>query len=211
MDGAYTINGTVQQESDKVINQGHDFANTTITSNGTIDVKGLIENSIGSKEGDGTGLLSIASQNGVNILNRLDEFGQQAATINTIGTTTIENNTANGIVVVGLMKNEGTTNITNNADGGITIADTGVVSNTNGEAINITNNAGDLTISEKGQVIADGTSGIINVKNTENAGKFSIVGLIKHFGKGDVNVTAQSSSGLDIVSTGKIAATDGNI
>lgn len=211
MDGSYTINGTIQQESDKVINQGHDFANTTITSNGTVDVKGLIENAKGKKEEDSTGLLNITSQNGVNILNKLDEKGVQTATIDALGNTTIKNETAGGIVVEGLMQTEGTSNLTNDAEGGITIKDTGIVSNTNGGELNITNNAGNLTITEKGQVIADGTSGIINVKNTENAGKFSIAGLIKHSGKGDVNVTAQSASGLDITSTGKVAATEGNI
>ena len=211
MDGSYTTNGTIQQESDKVINQGHDFANTTITSNGTVDVKGLIENAKGKKEEDSTGLLNITSQNGVNILNKLDEKGVQTATIDALGNTTIKNETAGGIVVEGLMQTEGTSNLTNDAEGGITIKDTGIVSNTNGGELNITNNAGNLTITEKGQVIADGTSGIINVKNTENAGKFSIAGLIKHSGKGDVNVTAQSASGLDITSTGKVAATEGNI
>lgn len=211
MDGSYTINGTIQQESNKVINQGHDFANTTITSNGTVDVKGLIENAKGKKEEDGTGLLNITSQNGVNILNKLDEKGVQTATIDALGNTTIKNETAGGIVVEGLMHTEGTSNLTNDAEGGITIKDTGIVSNTNGGELNITNNAGDLTVTEKGQVLADGTSGIINVKNTENAGKFSIAGLIKHSGKGDVNVTAQSASGLDITSTGKVAATEGNI
>lgn len=209
MDGQYTINGTVQQESDKVINQGSNFANTTIVSNGTVDVKGLIENSKGWKEGDELGQLNITSQNGVNILNRRDEKGSQVATIDAVGNTNIKTENKKGIVVEGLIKTEGTANLTNDAEDGITIADTGVVSHKNGE-LNITNNKGDLTISEKGQVIAEET-GNINVKNTENAGKFTIAGLIKHFGKGNVNITAQSNSGLDIVSTGKVAAVDGNI
>lgn len=209
MDGQYTINGTVQQESAKIINQGSNFANTTIASNGTVDVKGLIENSKGWKEGDELGQLNITSQNGVNILNRRDEKGSQIATIDAVGNTNIKTENKKGIVVEGLMKTEGTANLTNDAEEGITIEDTGVVSHKNGE-LNITNNKGDLTISEKGQVIAEET-GNINVKNTENAGKFTIAGLIKHFGKGNVNVTAQSNSGLDIVSTGKVAATDGNI
>lgn len=203
MDGKYTINGTIQPESANVINQGHNFANTEITSNGTIDVKGLIENAKGKKDGDSTGLLNIASKNGVNILNKLDEKGTQIATIDAVGQTAIKNETAGGINVEGLINQDGSVEITNHASGGITIAETGFVNNTNGTTT-VTNTSGKLTVKNGGKIVNN--NGQTIVKNS-GAGGMEIAGLVNNK-KGETTVE-NTNAALKITETGKVENNNG--
>lgn len=203
MDGKYTINGTIQPESANVINQGHNFANTEITSNGTIDVKGLIENAKGKKDGDSTGLLNIASKNGVNILNKLDEKGTQIATIDAVGQTAIKNETAGGINVEGLINQDGSVEITNHASGGITIAETGFVNNTNGTTT-VTNTSGKLTVKNGGKIVNN--NGQTIVKNS-GAGGMEIAGLVNNK-KGETTVENTNAT-LKITETGKVENNNG--
>lgn len=203
MDGKYTINGAIQPESANVINQGHNFANTEITSNGTIDVKGLIENAKGKKDGDGTGSLNIASKNGVNILNKLDEKGTQIATIDAVGKTAIKNETAGGINVEGLINQDGSVEITNHASGGITIAETGLVNNTNGTTT-VTNTTGKLTVKNGGKIVNN--NGQTTVKNS-GAGGMEIAGLVNNK-KGETTVE-NTNAALKITETGKVENNNG--
>ena len=117
-------------------------------------------------------------------------------------------NAGDKLTVSGNITDEkGNVGITNSGSNGTEFAATSKVSNTKGNTT-ITNNKGDLTVAN-GAEIKNLESGNIAVENKDN--KFTLAGLLKHFGIGDVNVKNSGNGALDIATTGNIAVTEGNI
>ena len=210
MNGSFDKRDTIAN----VTNQGSLFADTTIKSNGFIEVLGSIKNGLGFKNGDSVSVLNINGQNGIKVDEKLYETGIVVPTIESYGNTNITNaNTDSGVVVNGIIQaSNGDTTITNDGSQGVTIAGTidsevGNVSITNNgtQGVSVTgtidNDDGNVSITNNG---TNGTaiSGVINntVENiniTNEAGKLSISGTVENEGK-DILVTNNGEGGTDI-------------
>ena len=100
---------------------------------------------------------------------------------------------------------DGDINITNDSAAGTSVS--GKVTNVKGDTI-IVNNAGDLEFTSTSEV-TNTESGNIDIEN--KGGKFTIAGLLKHFGLGNIFAKNTGDKELEIASTGIVAATDGDI
>lgn len=205
--GNYLVNGV--NRNDAAVRQGFDKAETTITSAGMVDIKGVVTNALNKKDTDETGKLLITSQNGVIVNNLLDETGAQIAAINSAGITEIVNETSGSLIIDGLIQNDGEVKLSNSADGGFSVNQTGKISNRNGE-LNISNSKGNFVIAQGAEILQQDAGNII-VNNTTDAGNFTISGLIKNSRKGDISLSNDASNGLELSSDGRIELTDGSL
>ena len=215
-------------------------ATTTITSNGLISLNGEIKNSI-SKNYDAMqnqsgiytmaagGTLNVNANNGLN-LNKLQKGDNVVDTISAGGDVNINVNNGTGNIngniidkgninilnkdsadklnINGQIKElDGNIVITNNSNAGADFKADSVVENVKGDTT-ITNNNGDLTI-ENGATIRNAESGNILAEN--KGGKFSISGLLKHFGHGNVIVKNSGDKAFEIATTGSISNIGGDI
>ena len=200
---------TIQEGSEIVNDLGGliDIENTS----GKFTIAGTIEN---------TGI-DLLGNLGINITNT----GNQALEITETGNITssiltdigipsssadikITNSNGGGVIVKGNINNEnGKIDITNDSIDGMNFVANSVVENVKGNTT-VTNNSGDLTV-ENGATIKNTESGDITVEN--KGGKSLIAGLLQHLGIG--NVTAQNSGNqeLEVATTGKIVANNGDI
>jgi len=167
--------------------------NISVINNGTnTEISGTVLNKNGVIEIENrTGLLTLA--NSSNITNNKGD-------IKIINDKELE-------FAGTVLNNDGKIVITNNSSDGFTFANGSVVENVKGDTI-VTNNTGDLTI-EDGAIIKNTQNGNISVEN--KASKFSIAGLIQHLGKGNVTVENNGNKELDVTTTGRIAAAQGDI
>ena len=204
-----TINGTV-----KSLNKG----DIEITNSGTGAT--TITNVISAVTGDidiqnsNTGALTISgnitdNKGDITINNTATDEGTSLSGQISAGEGNIKiDNTSDKLTVSGsITDNNGNIDITNNGANGTEFTSTSTVTNVQGDTT-IINNAGDLTVAN-GAEITNTTSG--NIKTENKDGKFSIAGLLKHFGLGNVTVTNTGYDELEIATTGVVEATSGNI
>ncbi len=223
-----SISGTILDKEGNAIvynTQGKlDISGNVVDNKGDLDI---------TNTGDGGAVISgiILDKNGnTNIHNEAGDFTISGTVKDEIGNINITNNggaeeisgtvlAQNGDINVlntndgalsisGIIKNEdGKINITNDSNDGMTVASTGKVTNVKDDTT-IKNNAGDLTI-ENGAEVTNTESG--NIKAENRGGKFTIAGLLKHFGIGNIDVNNLGNDELDITETGIVEATEGNI
>ena len=101
----------------------------------------------------------------------------------------------------------GNIDITNDSNDGMKYENGSVVENVKGNTT-ITNNQGDITV-EEGATIKNTESGNIVAEN--KGGKFTIAGLLKHFGIGNTDIDNTGDGKLEVATTGVVEVTDGNI
>ena len=124
------------------------------------------------------------------------------------GDINVYNSNDGALEISGTVKDEnGKISITNDSKDGTLIS--GNVTNVKDDT-KITNNDGDLTITETGKV-TNTEGGDIDVEN--NGAKFTIAGLIKHIGDaiGNIFVNNKGDKELEVATTGRIETSNGNI
>ncbi len=221
------MNGTVATvpSTITVTNQAalNNKATTKIASKGLIDIIGSIFNGKNKQVNDETSELTIESENGIKINDKLVKVGEvevSLPTIDAIGDVKIKNSNSSvyidGIINVAdgdlIVENNGTNTTINtaieNADGDITI------SNANGK-LDITNNAtitnknGDITLINSGE---NGTqiSGAIldeigNISITNNAGELNVNTSLTA-NSGNISSINNGDGGTVFTSNAKVSA-----
>ena len=184
-----------------VVNQGHNFASTEVTSKGKVNILGVITNGKNKKDGDGTGSLNITSENGITVNEHRNKDGNVVATIDSVGKTTLENSANSGVVVDGKLLNDGELTLKNNGADGVSITTKGDIQNSNG-ALTVENTKGDVTVAGKVQ----NTNG--NTSVTNNGNKITVSGTVSTT-TGNTTLTNNGAGGTEI--SGTIANEKGHI
>ncbi len=199
MNGGFDNKGTFAGTS---VNQGHKLASTEVTSNGKLNIIGIITHGKNKQTGDETGKLTLKSENGVLVNEKHDKDGKIVATIDAVGNSTIENDGNAGVKIAGKIANEGKLAVKNNGVDGTEIS--GTIANEKGN-IEITNTKGDILLTDTSAVKNNeknpAASGNVTISNTEESGKLTLAGLLKNFGKGNTKITSQGSGGTEITGT----------
>ena len=199
MNGGFDNKGTFAGTS---VNQGHELASTEVTSNGKLNIIGIITHGKNKQTGDETGKLTLKSENGVLVNEKHDKDGKIVATIDAVGNSTIENDGNAGVKIAGKIANEGKLAVKNNGVDGTEIS--GTIANEKGN-IEITNTKGDILLTDTSAVKNNeknpAASGNVTISNTEGSGKLTLAGLLKNFGKGNTKITSQGSGGTEITGT----------
>ena len=199
MNGGFDNKGTFAGTS---VNQGHKLASTEVTSNGKLNIIGIITHGKNKQTGDETGKLTLKSENGVLVNEKHDKDGKIVATIDAVGNSTIENDGNAGVKIAGKIANEGKLAVKNNGVDGTEIS--GTIANEKGN-IEITNTKGDILLTDTSAVKNNeknpAASGNVTISNTEGSGKLTLAGLLKNFGKGNTKITSQGSGGTEITGT----------
>ncbi len=184
------------------VNQGHELASTKVTSNGKLNIIGIITHGKNKQTGDETGKLTLKSENGILVNQKRDNDGKVVATIDAVGNSTIENGANSGVKISGTIANDGNLTVKNNGVDGTEIS--GTIANEKGN-IEITNTKGDILLTDTSAVKNNeknpAASGNVTISNTEGSGKLTLAGLLKNFGKGNTKITSQGSGGTEITGT----------
>lgn len=201
LNGQFTNRGTLA--SDKIINQGHNEAITNIESNGKISIAGFLKHGHNKLNTDGIGLLTIKSENGIVVNEKLGSQGELLATIDSVGNAKFENGNNSGVVINGKVLNNGNLNLKNNGSEGVVV--NSIIENTNG-TLKLDNTKGNVTIAQTGTL--QNSNGNIEINNA-GEGKVSVIGKIKNLIKGDTKINSQGASGVEII--GVISSTNGSV
>lgn len=192
MNGSFDNQGTITN----VVKLGKDKAETTISSNADVIIKGVVENGKGFIENDDTSVLTINANKAGSVIveNLVSQTGLQQSTVDSFGILNInkENNSDGGIVVNGKITHEGDSNFVNNGNNGVLIA--GVIDNSNGTA-SIESNNGNITVS--GTV--SNNNGAVNIenKNTEDSYiNITSTGVVKNTSGGNISIRNNGKAGL---------------
>ena len=195
------MNGGKGSFTGTVVNQGHNLASTEVTSKGKVNILGVITNGKNKKDCDGTGKLTLKSENGILVNQKRDNDGKVVATIDAVGKTTLENSANSGVVVDGKLLNDGELTLKNNGADGVSITTKGDIQNSNG-ALTVENTKGDVTVAGKVQ----NTNG--NTSVTNNGNKITVSGTVSTT-TGNTTLTNNGAGGTEI--SGTIANEKGNI
>lgn len=197
MDGVIANAGSITN----ITNQGKNKATTEIKSKGLVDIIGAVLNGKNNKIIDEKSVLSINSENGVNINKKQNSLGQTVSTIDAIGDVNITNTSSavnvNGVINVAngdlSITNNGTDTTINeaikNASGNITVLNNNgklyvtsnaSITNNNGNTILTNNGAGGTELSgsilnEVGNIMLTNTGAelLVNTSVTANSGNIT--------------------------------------
>ena len=205
--GKLDVSGNVVDDKGdlKLINHGADGTNisgvvlakngdtTVYNTKGGLDISGNVV--------DNKGNLDITN-------NGEDKASISGIVLAKEGDINVYNSNDGALEISGTVKDEnGKISITNDSKDGTLIS--GNVTNVKDDT-KITNNDGDLTITETGKV-TNTQGGDIDVEN--NGAKFTVAGLIKHIGDaiGNIFVNNKGDKELEVATTGRIETSNGDI
>lgn len=197
MDGVVANAGSITN----ITNQGKNKATTEIKSKGLVDIIGAILNGKNNKVTDEKSVVSINSENGVNINKKEDLLGQTVPTIDAIGDVNITNSNSavnvDGVINVVdgdlLITNNGTNTTINeavkneagnvtvlNSNGKLHITSNGSITNNNGDTSLTNNGDGGMELSgsvlnEIGNIALTNTGAelLVNTSVTANSGNIT--------------------------------------